>query len=162
MKTDVHLICGPIGAGKTTFANALAEETSAMLFSIDQWMIQLYGPDAPKNLTPDWYEPRVARCERQIWTLVEQASGKRVASVLDLGFQQKRHREKIIDWSIGSGLTPVLHVMDAPREERWTRVERRNDLGDAESHLRITRPMFDFIESRWAPPTGAELQWVKD
>jgi nucleoside-triphosphatase THEP1 len=32
----IHLICGSTGAGKTTYANRLAEEVGGVVFSIDQ------------------------------------------------------------------------------------------------------------------------------
>ena len=42
----IHLICGSTGAGKTTYAKALAAKLGAVHFSIDQWMATLYWPDA--------------------------------------------------------------------------------------------------------------------
>jgi predicted kinase len=42
----VHLICGFLGAGKTTFAKALAEQKSAIRFSIDELYLRLFA-DGP-------------------------------------------------------------------------------------------------------------------
>jgi predicted kinase len=61
-----HMICGSTGAGKTTYAKALANEVGGICFSIDEWMVRLFGEDAPKNLTPAWFVPRVSRCEAQM------------------------------------------------------------------------------------------------
>ena len=38
----VHLVCGYLGAGKTTFSKSLAERESAVLFSLGRFLIGLY------------------------------------------------------------------------------------------------------------------------
>jgi len=52
-----------------------------------------------------------------------------------------------------------LYVVDAPREDRWRRVEARNCEKGATCQLpfEVTREMFDFVESQWEPPSDAEL-----
>jgi pantothenate kinase-related protein Tda10 len=39
----VILVCGPVGAGKTTYSMALAKEIGAIRFSIDPWMQTLFA-----------------------------------------------------------------------------------------------------------------------
>jgi hypothetical protein len=39
----VHLICGPIGAAKTTTAGRLARQHRAVRFSLDAWVMQRRG-----------------------------------------------------------------------------------------------------------------------
>ena len=41
--TKIYFVCGFIGSGKTTYSKALAEKYGAFRFSIDEWMIPLYG-----------------------------------------------------------------------------------------------------------------------
>lgn len=40
---QTYFVCGFIGSGKTTYSKALAEKHGAFRFSIDEWMIPLYG-----------------------------------------------------------------------------------------------------------------------
>ena len=49
--------------------------------------------------------------------------------------------------------------LDAPREERWRRVQARNAEKGATYQLpfAVTRDMFDFVETLWEPPTDQEL-----
>ena len=44
----VHLILGPQGAGKSTYARHLAQKESATRFSIDEWMQKLSRPTFQK------------------------------------------------------------------------------------------------------------------
>ena len=42
----LHMVCGGVGAGKTTYARKLADEIGGLRFSIDEWMTSLFGPDS--------------------------------------------------------------------------------------------------------------------
>ena len=51
-----------------------------------------------------------------------------------------------------------LHLVDAPLEERWRRVQARNEAPDADQlPFRLTREMFDFVEAMWERPDPDEL-----
>ena len=67
MTVDVHLVAGSTGAGKTTYAFALAAREGALRLSIDEWMTTLFGPDQPTPLRFEWMMERVDRCEQQMW-----------------------------------------------------------------------------------------------
>ena len=64
--TILHLICGASGAGKTSYALGLCDRLGALHLSIDDWMVTLFGPDAPDPPQWPWIAERVARCEAQI------------------------------------------------------------------------------------------------
>jgi len=56
------------------------------------------------------------------------------------------------------GFSVQLHILDVPLEERWRRVQARNE-EKGETHqlqFEVTRDMFDFVESMWEPPGEAE------
>jgi len=61
----VILVCGPVGAGKTTYSMALAKEKDAIRFSIDPWMQTLFTKDM-KSLDYEWMLERVERCDQPI------------------------------------------------------------------------------------------------
>ena len=44
-QSTVYLICGFIGAGKSTFAKQLEEKTGAVRITKDEWLIRLIGND---------------------------------------------------------------------------------------------------------------------
>ena len=48
----VHLVFGPVGAGKSTYARALATREKGVRFAVDDWMHELFAPD----MTPMMFE----------------------------------------------------------------------------------------------------------
>src|SRR5690606_18269563 len=63
----VHLVVGPVGAGKSTFARRLARARAAIYLALDEWMAVLFRPDRPEGDIASWYAERAARCVEQIW-----------------------------------------------------------------------------------------------
>jgi predicted kinase len=152
-----HLVCGSTGAGKTTHALRLVQESGALHFSIDDWMVRLFGPDQPPKRDWSWIAERVARCESLIVETAIEAGKRGVSSVLDLGFQRADQRQRIAQQAQAAGLAGRLHFIDLPAEERWRRVSGRNDAHGETYRVTVTRPMFDFIESIWQPPSPDEM-----
>ena len=153
----IHLVAGSTGAGKTTFAMKLAEQERALRLSIDEWMTALFGPDQPARIDFTWMMERVNRCEAVMWTVAADAARRGVGSVIDCGLTRAEHRRKFADLATQAGLPVVLHHLDVPAEERWRRVERRNAERGETFRLEVTRPMFDFVEGLWEPPSEEEM-----
>lgn len=153
----LHLICGSTGAGKTTYAMALSEQLGAVHFSIDEWMVSLYGPDAPQPPDWGWISTRARRCEDLIATMAVQTARRGTDAVLDLSFLRGADRERFATMARDAGLDVKLHYVDVDPQERWRRVCERNASKGETYHLTVTRFMFDSIESMWQPPSDAEL-----
>lgn len=152
-----HLICGPSGAGKSTYAQQLAKETDGVIFSIDEWMVTLFGQDAPTPLELQWVFARVARCEGMIWSLASEVAARGLHVILDLSFQRADQRATFTRRAVAAGLVVQLHVLDAPFEERWKRVSARNLAAHERGGLVVTEDMFRFAESLWEPLGDVEL-----
>ncbi len=96
----IHLICGPIGAGKTTIAHQIAEQYGAIRFSEDEWLSKLFIPDAPQDLMScsddiisAWATEKYQRCRGQIWLLCERLLSLGVPVVLDGAAATKEQRD---------------------------------------------------------------------
>lgn len=155
----VHLVCGSTGAGKTTYAAALAEQVGGVVFSIDQWMAALFWMDSATPIQPDWAMARVNRCYDQIWTVAAQVAGRETPVVLDLGFTKAVDRRRFAGLAVQAGMSAQLHFLDIPAEERWRRIGRRN-ADKAETYqlpFDVTREMFDYVEGLWEPPSAEEM-----
>ena len=140
-----HLLFGPQGAGKTTLARRLEHERRAVRFTPDEWVARLFGADPPADRFAE-HAAAVLAVAEPLWTRCLTLG---VDVVLDYGFWRRADRDRAREQVTRCGGTVLLHRVDCPDEEAWTRIARR----DAEGHpgLRITRPTFDQLLTRIEP-----------
>jgi len=152
------LICGSVGSGKTTYALSLSKEVGAVRFSIDPWMHTLYSKDMT-SLDFDWITERVNRCFEQIWETTVQILALERSVILDLGFTSKAQREIVYERAKGINVAYELHYMEATKEIRKDRIEKRNQEKDPSVYsFEVTDMMFEFMEPRFEVPTEDELK----
>ena len=77
-----HLMYGFIGSGKTTYATQLEKDLPALRFSVDEWMIALYGQDPPESK----FEERYIRTVDLIWNVATRVLELDQDVILDFGF----------------------------------------------------------------------------
>jgi predicted kinase len=152
----IHMICGPVGAGKTTYAISLADELGAIRFSLDDWISELFFPDKPDPLTYEWAVERVKRCEARIlavsWSVLERGTDV----IWDMGFMERDQRDRIIGAAMDSPHAVRLHILDAPADVRRARVRRRNLEKPDGYVMDVSDEMFDFMERRSVPVSSEE------
>ena len=151
------IVCGRTGAGKTTHAIAVSDETGAIRFSIDTWMQTLFAKDMT---SPDfaWMMERVERCQDQIWEVSEQVLARGGSVVLDLGFTTRAQRESVASRARERGIAVEVHYLDAPAAVRRRRVAKRNLEKDPSVYaFDVTDQMFAFMEPRFEEPGEEEL-----
>ena len=85
--SKVYLICGKICSGKSTYAQALLRESGAVILSVDELMLALFGQHAGEK--HDDYAARIKAWYRQK-SLELLASGLDV--ILDWGFWTRKER----------------------------------------------------------------------
>ncbi|WP_125561710.1 AAA family ATPase [Pseudoalteromonas rubra] len=152
------LVCGPIGAGKTTYSISLCKELGAVKFSIDPWMQTLFAKDM-QSLDFSWMMERVGRCHEQIWEVCEQILSLDGSVVLDLGFTTKALRDLFVGKASELGIRAEIHYLDAQKETRRKRVAKRNIEKDSKVYsFEVTDMMFDFMEPKFEAPADSELE----
>ena len=152
----MHLIEGPVGAGKSTFAFALARELGAPHLNLDAWMASLFLPDRPEGHTFEWYAERKDRLVARIFEVACEVVDAGHPVVLELGLVTRAARDAFYAKVDAGGYDLSIHVLDAPREVRRERVRRRNETRDATYSVTISDAVFERASNWWEPVADAE------
>jgi predicted kinase len=153
----VHLIIGPVGAGKSTFALRLCREHRAVRLTLDEWMARLFGRDErPAVGRLEWYVERRDRCIEQLWQLTKQLIGVGTNVVLEIGLIQQREREEFYARVDQERMGLTVYVIDAPRELRRERVQRRNEEQGETFSMEVPPYFFELASDMWEPPQEDE------
>jgi predicted kinase len=157
MTATLHVIFGPSGAGKTTYAHTFARRERAVAFILDDWMARLFGADMPEPLQYDWMIERVGRCEAQIWSTAAAVLATGTSVVLDIGLMRKADRARVREIATATELPLQFHFVDAPQEVRRARVGERNVVRGESFAIEVSPDMFEFIEGVFEAPDADEL-----
>jgi predicted kinase len=90
-KPKVMLLCGMTGSGKTTLAANLERDYAAVRFSIDEWMIKLYGH---QPIQAD-FDRLMNDIKELISLVVERLMAIGINVILDYGFWQASERDRV-------------------------------------------------------------------
>ena len=146
-KPIVYLICGFIGAGKTTFAKKLEEKTGAVRITKDEWSIRFIGNDPTIDGYAEW-DTKIIELSRDV---AFQLAEKGIDVIMDEGFWEKDTRAEMKRRIEAIGAKEVLYYLDTPIETIRERVVRRNNNLTKES-FKISREMLDTYLMDWQPP----------
>lgn len=156
---QVHLVIGPVGAGKSTFALALSREHHAVRLTLDEWMAELFGGDPrPADGRVAWYVERTERCLAQMWKLCARMTEVGTSVVLEIGLIRRAAREAFYERADAAGLDLTVHVVDAPREVRRARVMRRNEQKGETFSMVVPPDFFELASDLWEPPDEVERE----
>lgn len=143
----VHLLCGFIGAGKTTFARTLEERTGAVRITKDEWLIRLIGND-PTIDGYAVYDHRICGLSRDV---AFQLVAKGIDVIIDEGLWEKEQRALLRKRTAEAGAEAVLYYLDTSIATIRERVARRNASPTKDS-FKITRATLDSYLPLWQPP----------
>jgi predicted kinase len=150
-KPTVYLLCGFIGAGKTTFARELEARTGAMRITKDEWLIRLIGNDPTIDGYADWDHRVVALSRDVAFRLV----AKGIDVILDEGFWAKEERAAMRRRIEATGADAVLYYLDTPIDTIRERVARRSADPPTDA-FRISGALLDAYLPHWQPPSEDE------
>jgi len=150
-KPTVYLLCGFIGAGKTTFARRLEARTGAVRITKDEWLIRLIGNDPTIDGYADW-DDKVVELSRD---LAFGLAAKGIDVIIDEGFWAKDERAAMRRRAAEAGAEAVLYYLDTPIVTIRERVARRSADPPKDSH-RISGELLDYYLQFWQSPSGDE------
>ncbi len=155
--TTLHLIEGPVGSGKSTFAAELSLKTGAPRLILDDWFSTLYSPDRPETEVLAWYGERKERCIEQMWKLACEIAASGSDVILELGLILASDRQSFFSRVESVGHWLKIYVLDAPREIRRERVSRRNEDKGETYQMDVPEAFFELASDMWEPIDEAEV-----
>ena len=152
----VHVIEGPVGAGKSTFAALLAARIEGVHLALDEWFVRLFSPDRPVGDFVPWYVERKDRLLELIWDHSRRIlrSGRDV--ILELGLIQRHQRSEFCRRVRTEGFDVVLYILDEPRDVRRERVRRRNTEMGSTFSMVVPDHVFEVASDMWEAPDDFE------
>lgn len=154
---QIHFIEGPVGAGKSTYAKALAKTDGFTHIALDEWFVRLYSPDRPAGNFVPWY---VARKDRLIELILSYARTVLATNsiALELGLIQQGPRLALLRQLQEEGIPFCVHVLDAPKSVRRERVQRRNTEQGETFSMVVPDEIFEVASSLWEAPDAFEQE----
>jgi predicted kinase len=152
----LHLLIGPVGAGKTTYAQQRIARSPAIHLDVDACMVRLFRDDPrPTDAVMAWYLERRERCRGLLWDLALSALRCGTDVFLEFGLLRRVEREAFYERAQAEELALVVYVFDAPRPVRRERVANRNR--SSGEHTQIVPPeFFERASDAWEPPLEPE------
>ncbi|MFA0067727.1 AAA family ATPase [Vibrio breoganii] len=155
--TKIYFVCGFIGSGKTTYSKTLAQKHGAFRFSIDEWMIPLYG----EHMEREVFNHRLATLQELFKDSALQLFSLGVPVIFDFGFWRKADRDTFIDWASKVGAEGEIHYLDVSFDACKQRAFTRNSDLNGKSY-EMTPEMLDLFWSWFEIPASNEnVVWVQ-
>ena len=151
--TTLHLMVGLPCSGKTTFAQKLEHEQSALRLTTDEWHISLFGQDAED---PE-HNARHTVIEMMLWKVASRALELGTNVILDFGFWAREEREDYRSRAKALGASSEVHFLDVPADELMRRLMARNSQSSPSSFYipeDMMKPWIAFFQR----PTPDELE----
>ena len=120
--TKVYLICGKICCGKTTYAQKICNENNAVLLSVDEITLALFGQHCGEK-----HDEYVERTEKYLLNKSLELIENNINVVLDWGFWTKAERETAKEFYKPRNIVCELHYIDISDEVWKSRLHKRNN-----------------------------------
>ena len=121
-----HLISGLPCSGKTTYATALRADIDGALFTLDRWLITLFGRYSIDEVGHEEHVRRVLACRELIWSAASELLRRGADVILDDGFFLRENRMRVIGLSRDIGAAAKIHFVDTPVDLLRPRLDARN------------------------------------
>ncbi len=153
----IHLVEGPVGAGKSTYCARLSLARGIPHLNLDEWMVTLFSPDRPQDDFLPWYMERKERCLQQIWQVACSILDTGSDVILELGLVQRAAREAFYALVDANDYPLEVTVLQVPIEVRRERVRRRNEERGSTYRMTVTDEVFQMADAAWQPPDEQEV-----
>ena len=155
----VILICGKLCCGKTTYAAQLRSQNNAVLLSIDEVMLTIFGQYAG-----DRHDEYAERTKKYLFAKSLEILETDTPVILDWGFWRKAERDFTRTFYISRNIPCEFHYIDIADETWKARIAKRNAAvlaGEADAYF-VDDNLAAKFEGRFEMPSRDEIDvWVK-
>jgi predicted kinase len=156
----LHLLIGPVGAGKSTYGARRADSGDGLWLDVDTWMVRLYGGDPrPTENVVAWYLERRQRCRELLWDLTSDLLRGGVNVFLEFGLVTADERRAFYERCAAAEMRFDVLLFDAPRDVRRSRVMERNAAPRPFAQV-VPLEFFERASDLWQEPSDAERRDV--
>lgn len=151
MQPTLFMICGLPGSGKTTKAKEIEVQQSAVRFTPDEWIVDVFGVDLPRDRRDAVRQP----IEDLQWNVAKRVLSLNCNVVLDWGFWSRGERMKYKQEAEALGAKVQIVFLNIPVEELWSRISQRPE--SQQGTLHITKQELEKWAGMFESPTKEEL-----
>ena len=148
----LHVMVGLPCSGKTTYARQLAQQTGALLLTLDDWHLRLFGDDVGQAE----HDERHRSIEKIMWGVAGHVLEIGGDVILDYGCWGRSERDDYRNRAKALGADFRLHYMDVPYPELYRRLDDRNRR-HPECVFVIPKTEMDRYLTIFQPPAADEL-----
>ena len=146
-----YLICGFLGAGKTTYSQKLSKETGAIHLNPDQYCMELFDKTEYEENWDECFSETI----EYLWEKAEEYAKQNKSVIFDMGFWTKISRDEATQRAKDFGFNPIIHFLNVPDRILRQRISARKG-AIAEYNLKH----FDKLKKEFEDPTKTE-KYVK-
>jgi predicted kinase len=147
----LYLICGKIGAGKSTLAKQLASRPATLLISEDHWTSSLFAGELK---TIEDYGRLSAQLRAAMVPHIVDILRQGLSVVLDFPANTVKSRAWMRSLIAEAQVAHELHLLDIPDEICKQRLRARNASG--EHPFQVSDAEYDQFTSHFVPPGADE------
>ncbi len=158
MMATVHLICGKIASGKTTYAKQLQKEYGAVLLSVDDLDKMLFH-----QALKDRYDTVLVDMKAYLHALCEQMLCANCDVVLDWGFWQRAERDEVSERYASKGFCYQWYYVNVAEDVWHQRIGKRNgevQLGQSDAYF-LDEGLLSKMQALFESPMENEIQYFK-
>ena len=148
------LICGKIASGKTVYARELAQREKAVILSVDEITLRVFGGDLGER-----HDEIARRTQAYLFDKSLEVLRCGTSVILDWGFWTRGKRGEARAFYEAHGFSWEMHYVDAP-EDIWERnIEKRNAdvlAGKTQAYL-VDQGLREKLEAAFEAPERREI-----
>lgn len=154
-----YLMCGKICSGKSTYAEKLRRDLRAVLLSVDEITLALFGQDVG-----EMHDTYVERTERYLYAKSLEILECGIDVVLDWGLWTKRERDEARAFYKERGIPCEIHYLSVAPEvwREWIEMRNRAILaGETEAYF-VDEGLMGKFDALFETPDRSEVDvWVE-